>query len=190
MYRRIVSVEERYIELDKVVVVTVEVGDSEEDVRRVSFMLEGGIDDYSPEQIEKYVDDQFLVMEERKKEKVKRQLRQTLPYLQVRIRPNEITADGRSSATVSIQKYSAKGVALTQKKHNDLILVSTSAGRLSKRVLNLVKGAAKVVLYSSVETVDAYVNAFPKNSNAIRNSIEVEKSALVRFMPAGENWNR
>jgi hypothetical protein len=75
----------------------------------------------------------------------------------------EIPADGRSTATIYIQKKSPHGKPLTREEDNDRVVLRTTRGTLSQRQVQLVCGRAQVKLRSSTDTVVADVTAQGEN---------------------------
>jgi hypothetical protein len=72
----------------------------------------------------------------------------------------EILADGRSTATIFIQKKTRLGEPLLGEEDNDLVHLRTTRGTLSHRQVRLVRGQAMFTLRSSTDTIVADVTAY------------------------------
>jgi hypothetical protein len=71
----------------------------------------------------------------------------------------EIVADGASTANIFIRKLTPQGEPLTGDEDNDAVLLNTTRGTLSHREVRLERGAARVTLRSSTDSVVADVTA-------------------------------
>ena len=87
----------------------------------------------------------------------------------------DIPADGSSTCRIMIQKKNGQtGEDMTGPEDNELIQVSTQAGRLSAVQLNLANGYAEVTLTSSTDTVITTVCAFDPAGLLDEGTIQVQ----------------
>jgi len=87
----------------------------------------------------------------------------------------DIPADGIFTCRIMIQKVNGQtGEDMTTPEDNELIQVSTQAGRLSTVQLNLVNGYAEVTLTSSTDTVITTVRAFDLSGQLDEGTIQVQ----------------
>ncbi len=87
----------------------------------------------------------------------------------------DIAANGLSIARIMIQKVNGTtGDNMTGAEDDDLIQITTQAGKLSAVQVNLVKGFAMVNLTSSTDTVIALVRAIDPSGVLEEGSIEVQ----------------
>jgi hypothetical protein len=92
----------------------------------------------------------------------------------------DIPADGQSQVRITVQKRSrATGRALGRVRDNERLSITTTAGTLSTRALELRRGRAEFTLRSSVETVVAEVRVRAEG-------IPASRTILVEFAPTGQ----
>ncbi len=89
----------------------------------------------------------------------------------------ELPADGKSEATITVQKRAVESDrALTAASHDNVLTIRTTAGTLSQRQMALRRGRAEFKLHSSTETVVAEVQV-------IADGIAQPVSARIEFAP-------
>ncbi|TET34852.1 MAG: hypothetical protein E3J72_12005 [Planctomycetota bacterium] len=87
----------------------------------------------------------------------------------------DIPADGASTCRIMIQKANGwTGEDMTGPEDNELIQISTEAGRLSAVQANLVDGYAEVILTSSSDTVITQVRVHDPTETLAEGSIQIQ----------------
>ena len=87
----------------------------------------------------------------------------------------DIPADGLSTCRIMIQKVNGRtGADMTGAADNELVQLTTQAGKLSAVQVSLAAGYAEVVLSSSTDTVITEVRAFDPSGALEAGSVQVQ----------------
>lgn len=86
----------------------------------------------------------------------------------------DIPADGTTSATITIQKYSGKDNKLTGSSHDDTVYVEATRGKLSSMNVSLTGGSATVELQSVQETVVSEIEAYSPDGAVRSGTIQIQ----------------
>jgi hypothetical protein len=87
----------------------------------------------------------------------------------------DIPADGASTCRIMIQKKNGlTGEDMTGPEDNELIQISTGAGRLSSVQSNLANGYAEATLTSSTDTVITTVRAFDPSGVLAEGALQIQ----------------